>query len=71
MGWSIKVATKMSKLWAYQLNGGDMLELVRYQSKELPKAAGAKYEVLSSGPILKTKKNITTPDTVTRRFNSP
>jgi hypothetical protein len=30
----------MCQLRAYYLNGGDMLELVRYQAKELPKAAG-------------------------------
>lgn len=48
MGWSEKGACKMSKLRAYHLNGGDMLELVRYQVKELPKAAGTQYDVLSS-----------------------
>ena len=57
MGWSKKGAEKMSKLRAYQLNGGDMLELVRYQAKELPKAAGAEYDVLSSSQILTSEKN--------------
>ena len=33
MGWSITGSTKMAKLRAYELNGGDMLELVRYQKK--------------------------------------
>lgn len=41
MGWSIKGATKMAKLRAYELNGGNMLELIRYQKRNLPKAAGA------------------------------
>ena len=40
MGWSKKGATKMSQLRAYHLNGGNMLELVRYQEREMPKAAG-------------------------------
>lgn len=56
MGWSIVGATKMSMLRAYQLNGGDMLELVRYQDKELPKASGAEYEVLSRTQITKSEK---------------
>jgi hypothetical protein len=38
MGWSRKGAGKMAQLRAYYLNGGDMLELVRYQKKEQPKA---------------------------------
>lgn len=42
----------MAQLRAYYLNGGDMLELVRYQKKELPKAAGAEYEVISAGQVL-------------------
>ena len=48
MGWSVKGATKMAQLRAYYLNGGDMLELVRYQEKKLPQAAGAEYDILSS-----------------------
>lgn len=57
MGWSIIGATKMSMLRAYQLNGGDMLELVRYQDKDLLKASGAEYEVLSSTQISQSEKN--------------
>lgn len=57
MGWSIKGATKMAKLRAYELNGGDMLELVRYQKRNLPKAAGAEYDVLSSTEIIQSEKN--------------
>lgn len=40
MGWSVTGATKMSKLRAYHLNGGDMLELVRYQKKDVKKVVG-------------------------------
>lgn len=56
MGWSEKGACKMSKLRAYHLNGGDMLELVRYQVKELPKAAGTQYDVLSSSQIITSER---------------
>ena len=57
MGWSIKGASKMSQMRAYYVNGGDMLELVRYQKKELPKAAGAEYDILSSLDIIRSEKN--------------
>lgn len=57
MGWSMHGATQMAKLRAYELNGGDMLELVRYQKKELPKASGAEYDVLSSTQILMSEQN--------------
>lgn len=57
MGWSLTGATKMAQLRAYYLNGGDMLELVRYQEKEIPKAVGSEYEVLSSTQLLQSEKN--------------
>ncbi len=57
MGWSITGATKMAKLRAYELNGGDMLELVRYQKRTLSKAVGAEYDVLSSTEIIRSEKN--------------
>ena len=57
MGWSITGATKMAKLRAYDLNGGDMLELVRYQKRNLAKAVGASYNVLSSTEIIQSEKN--------------
>lgn len=57
MGWSVKGAEKMSRLRAYYLNGGDMLELVRFQEKELPKAAGAEYDVLSSTQIIASERS--------------
>ena len=57
MGWSVRGATKMAKLRAYYFNGGDMLKLVRYQKKELPKVVGAEYDILSSSQILVSEKN--------------
>lgn len=57
MGWSMTGAAKMAQLRAYYLNGGDMLELVRYQKEELPKASGGENDVLSSAQILVSEKN--------------
>lgn len=57
MGWSIKGATKMAKLRAYGLNGGNMLELVSYQKRKLFKAVGTAYDVLSSTEIIRSEKN--------------
>lgn len=57
MGWSVKGASKMAQLRAYHLNGGDMLELVRYQKKELPKASGDEYNILSGKQILTSERN--------------
>ncbi len=58
LGWSLKGADKMAQLRAYYLNGGDMLELVRYQKQELPKAAGDEARsCLSSYDILQSERN--------------
>ena len=57
MGWSVVGASKMCQLRAYYLNGGDMLELVRYQEKELPAAAGAEKDILTASAIIKSEKN--------------
>ena len=57
MGWSLTGADKMAQLRAYLWNGGDMLELVRYQKKVLPKAAGAENEeIYSCEEILRQEK---------------
>lgn len=55
MGWSVVGASKMSELRAYYLNGGDMLELVRYQEKELPKVAGMENQIITAGAILSSE----------------
>ena len=58
MGWSRKGADKMCRLRAYYLNGGDMLDLVRYQKHVLPKAAGAEKDcILSVSEIVHSEKN--------------
>ena len=56
MGWSKRGAAKMSQLRAYYLNGGDMLELVRYQKREMPKAAGDEYRIISAEEMLRSEK---------------
>lgn len=57
MGWSRKGAGKMAQLRAYYYNGGDMLNLVRYQKAELPKAAGYEQEKLLPAQIFRSEKN--------------
>lgn len=47
----------MAQLRAYSENGGEMLELVRYQKKDVPKAVGEEYEVLSSTQILQSERS--------------
>ncbi len=57
MGWSVEGAGKMAQLRAYYMNGGDMLELARYQKGGLPVAAGAEEEVLSAAEVLRSERN--------------
>ncbi len=47
----------MCRLRAYYKNGGDMLELVRYQN-EIKPAVGEEYDnILSSTAMIRTEKN--------------
>lgn len=57
MGWSRLGVDKMAHLRAYYWNGGDMLELVRQQKRDLPKAVGAENGVLSCEEILRSERN--------------
>lgn len=52
MGWSRTGADKMAHLRAYYFNNGDMLELVRYSRKELPKVAGAEKDRIFSAEAM-------------------
>lgn len=54
LGWSRTGADKMSRLRVYKMNGGNMLELVRYQ--KLPKAARAEEIIYSSTDMLKMER---------------
>lgn len=56
MGWSIKGMSKMAELRAYYYNGGDMLELVRYQKEKLQKAAGCENVVYSCEAMLRAER---------------
>lgn len=58
MGWCRIGADKIAHLRAYYYNGGDMLELVRNQRQELPKAAGAEgNDIISSADMLSAERN--------------
>ncbi len=57
MGWSHEGASKMAQLRAYYCNGGDMLELVRYQKNEESKASGGGENILSSAQIVSSERN--------------
>ena len=57
LGWSKKGVDKMSRLRIYRENKGSMLELVRYQKKELPMAAGAEKQILLSSEIIRSERN--------------
>ena len=59
MGWSRTGVEKMCRLRVYVKNGGNVLELAKYQrmcKEELPKAAGA--EGLSCTAVLRGEKNL-------------
>ena len=59
MGWSPRGADRMAQLRAYYLNGGDMLELARFQKQELPKAAGAEEtKYLTGGDVINVKEDL-------------
>ena len=57
MGWSKRGAGQMGRLRAYYYNGGDMLELVRYQRQELKEAAGYEMTYCSVPEIMRSEKN--------------
>lgn len=56
LGWSRTGADKMARLRIYRQNKRDMLELVRYQKKEMPMAAGAEEVIYSATQILSAER---------------
>lgn len=56
LGWSRTGADKMSRLRIYRQNKGNMLELVRYQKKELPLAVGAEEVIYSATQMLSAER---------------
>lgn len=57
LGWSRTGADQMARLRVYYFNGGDMLELVRYQKESLPKAAGCESAPISADAIQSSLNN--------------
>ncbi len=57
MGWSRRGACKMGQLRCYYWNKGNLLELVRFQEKELPMAAGTEGLTLSSSAVRSSEQN--------------
>lgn len=55
LGWSKTGVDKMSRLRIYWMNGGDMLELVRYQQQNLPQAAGAEKVIYSATEMIEAE----------------
>ena len=53
LGWSRVGADKMARLRVYKMNGGSMLELVRFQKEALPLAAGAEEIIYSAEQMLR------------------
>lgn len=56
LGWSRTGADKMARLRIYRQNKRDMLELVRYQKKEMPMAAGAEEAIYSAAQMLSAER---------------
>ena len=56
LGWSRTGADKMARLRIYRQNKRDVLELVRYQKKELPLAAGAEEVIYSATQMLAAER---------------
>lgn len=57
MGWSRIGAGQMAHLREWYYNGGNMLELARYQKVQLPVAVGAENDVISAEQMLRAEKD--------------
>ena len=56
LGWSRTGADKMSRLRIYERNGGNMLELVRYQREVMPKASSFEEVIYSSSTMFSMER---------------
>ena len=56
LGWCRTGADKMSRLRIYRQNQGNMLELVRFQKKDLKQVAGAEEVIYSASEMIKMEK---------------
>ncbi len=57
MGWSRHGGSQMARLREYYYNGGNMLELAKYQKEELPMVAGVEEVVLSATSVLESRRS--------------
>lgn len=57
LGWCKTGADKMSRLRIYRQNKGDMLELVRFQKKELKQVAGAEEVIYSATKMIRMENS--------------
>ena len=53
LGWCRTGADKMSRLRIYRQNQGNMLELVRYQKKEMKQVAGVEEIIYSATEMMR------------------
>jgi len=56
LGWCRTGADKMARLRIYRQNQGDMLELVRYQKRELKQVAGAEEIIYTATEMIRMEK---------------
>ena len=56
LGWCRTGADKMSRLRIYRQNQGNMLELVRFQKKELKQVVGAEEVIYSATEMMRMEK---------------
>ena len=57
LGWCRTGADKMSRLRIYRQNQGNMLELVRYQKKEMKQVSGAEEIIYSATEMIRMEKS--------------
>lgn len=58
LGWSRTGADKMARLRIYKYNRGSMLDLIRFQKQELPKAAGSEEAIFSAWDVLRDERRL-------------
>ena len=56
LGWSRTGADRMARLRVYRYNKGSMLDLIRFQKQELPKAAGSEEVILSAEEMIRSER---------------
>ena len=56
LGWCRTGADKMARLRIYRQNGGNMLELVRFQKREVKQAVGAEEVIYSASEMLRMEE---------------